>query len=69
MNVASYGTTTDEDVERFRKFLEKKDRERTPDRAKKALIKSGVLDASGNPRWPTESSSNGQPRKRTKQRK
>lgn len=49
------GTVTNEDVQEFRRKLDEEDKHLTPEKARESLIRSGVLDEHGRPRWPVGS--------------
>jgi hypothetical protein len=52
MAIPSYGTITDQDVERLEKHAEREIKEMTPEKAKTLLIEIGALTPDGRPRWP-----------------
>jgi len=54
MVFSSEGTITKSDVEEFRRSLAEENRTLTATRARSNLIKSGVLDSQGKPRWPID---------------
>ncbi len=53
MNLSTYRGITNEDVKEFRRLLNEENKTLTPKKARESLIRSGVLDSKGKPRWPT----------------
>jgi len=54
VNLSTYREITNEDVKEFRRLLNEENKNLTPKKARESLIRSGVLDSDGKPRWPTD---------------
>ncbi|MFI4973056.1 MAG: hypothetical protein ACHP84_00790 [Caulobacterales bacterium] len=52
MAITSYGTITNEDVEKFKRHIERQRKTVTPARARERLIESGALRRDGSPYSP-----------------
>lgn len=52
MSSSSETGITPDDVRDFERKLKEEDRVRTAETARASLIRSGVLDKNGKPRWP-----------------
>jgi hypothetical protein len=57
MNLSTHRGISNEDVREFRRLLEEENKSLTPKKARESLIRSGVLDSNGKPRWPTKQKS------------
>ena len=57
MNEASFSTITADDVETFRRKIQKRRKTNSPAKAEKRLIASGALTEKGEPRWPVKKDS------------